>query len=192
MSLLEASKQNLTISSHFSQDYKIYVFTAWYINGKPNQKRLRDLLEKPEPMSDKYPQPSTLKTWIDNEFTAEAIFLDEQIAEELEKRLVSEKIEMLARHAEIAEKMQNEAWNWFESTQIVDEEGNKHLDLGNARTAITLLVEGLKIERESRGVAVISEKFAKMTDGELVDKLREFVTEVPEITTVEAMEVVDV
>ena len=189
MSLLEASKQNLTVSSHFSQDYKIYVFSTWYANGKPNANKLHPMLEKPEPESDKYPQPSTLKTWINDSFIAEAIFLDEQIAQELEKRLVSEKIEMLSRHAVIGKKMQDEAWVYFDGKR--DEEGL--LDLGNARTAITLLVEGLRIERESRGTPVIAEKFSKLTDEELVGKLKEYIADTPEvIDMMEPVEIIDV
>jgi len=187
MSLLEGSKQNLTISSHFSQDYKIYVFTTWYINGKPNQKKLKDLLEEPEPSTKQFPQPSTLKTWIDNEFTAEAIFLDEQIAQELERRLVSEKVEMLGRHAKTGQKMQNIALEWFEGNK--DEDGM--VDLGNARTAITMLVEGMKTEKESRGTVIVAEKFAKMTDEQLVDKLKELVNDAPEIITIEPVEIID-
>jgi len=189
MSLLEASKQNLTVSSHFSQDYKIYVFSTWYANGKPFPKKLHSMLEKPEPESNKYPQPSTLKKWIDNEFIAQAIFLDEQIAQELEKRLVSEKIEMLARHAVIGKKMQEEAWIYFDGKR--DDEGL--LDLGNARTAITLLVEGLKTERESRGTPVISEKFSRLTDEELVGKLKEYIADTPEvIDMIEPVDITDV
>ena len=189
MSLLEASKQNLTVSSHFSQDYKIYVFSTWYANGKPFPKKLHAMLEKPEPESNKYPQPSTLNTWINNEFTAQAIFLDEQIAQELEKRLVSEKIEMLSRHAVIGKKMQDEAWIWFEGTKTDD----GHLDLGNARTAITLLVEGLKVERESRGTPIIAEKFSRLTDDELVGKLKEYIADTPEvIDMIEPVEIIDV
>ena len=66
MSLLEASKQNLTVSSHFSQDYKIYVFSTWYANGKPFPKKLHAMLEKPEPESNKYPQPKNFNTCIIN------------------------------------------------------------------------------------------------------------------------------
>ena len=187
MGVLKASEHNLTISSHFSQEYKIYVFSTWYAKGKPNAKNLQAMLEEPEPNSGKFPQPSTLKKWIDNEFIAQAIFLDEKVAQELENRLTSEKIEMLSRHAVIGEKMQDEAWLWFDGKR--DEDGL--LDLGNARTAITLLVEGLKIERESRGIAQIAEKFSKLTDAQLVDRLKELVIDAPRIVTIEAVDVID-
>ena len=191
MGVLKASEHNLTISSHFSQEYKIYVFSTWYANGKPNAKNLQAMLEEPEPNSGKFPQPTTLKKWIDNEFIAQAIFLDEKVALELENRLTSEKIEMLSRHAGIAEKMQEEAWVWFENTKKTTEDGKEYLDLGNARTAITLLVEGLKIERESRGIAQISEKFSRLTDNQLVDRLKELVMDAPRIVTIEAVDVID-
>jgi len=188
MSLIEASKQNLTISHNFPQDYKIYVFSTWYANGKVSPKKLHEMLEKPEPISGKFPQPSTLRTWIDNEFVAQAIFLDEKVALELERRLTSEKIEMLSRHAVIGEKMQKGALEWFENTKSDD----GTLDLGNARTAITLLVEGLKIERESKGTPQIAEKFSRMTDEQLVDKLKELVMDTSEIITIEPVQIIDV
>ena len=188
MGVLKSSEHSLTITSHFSQDYKIYVFSTWYANGKPNSKNLHAMLEEPEPNSGKFPQPSTLRTWIDNEFIAQAIFLDEKVAQELERRLTSEKIEMLSRHAVIGEKMQKGALEWFENTKADD----GTLDLGNARTAITLLVEGLKIERESKGTPQIAEKFSRMTDEQLVDKLKELVMDAPEIITIEPVQIIDV
>jgi len=182
MSLIEASKQNLTISSHFSQDYKIYVFSTWYANGKVSPKKLHEMLEKPEPISGKFPQPSTLRTWIDNEFIAQAIFLDEKVAQELENRLTSEKIEMLARHATIGKGMQETALGWLEENP----------DLGNARTAITMLVEGLKVERESKGTSQMAEKFSRLGDDQLIDKLKELVMDASEIITIEPVQIIDV
>ena len=187
MGVLKASEHNLTISSHFSQEYKIYVFSTWYAKGKPNAKNLQAMLEEPEPNSGKFPQPTTLKKWIDNEFIAQAIFLDEKVALELENRLTSEKIEMLSRHAVIGEKMQKGALDWFENTK--KEDGT--LDLGNARTAITLLVEGLKIERDSRGTSQIAEKFSKLTDDQLLDELRGIVMDIPRIIKIEPVDIID-
>ena len=96
---------------------------------------------------------------------------------------------MLSRHAVIGKKMQDEAWIWFEGTKTDD----GHLDLGNARTAITLLVEGLKVERESRGTPIIAEKFSRLTDDELVGKLKEYIADTPEvIDMIEPVEIIDV
>jgi len=181
MSLIESSKQKLLITSHFSPDYKIYVFSTWYACGKPNAKKLQGLLEKPEPESGKFPSPSILKIWIDNEFVAQAIFLDEKVALELENRLTSEKIEMLSRHATIGKGMQETAMSWLEDNP----------DLGNARTAITMLVEGLKVERESRGTSQMGEKFSKLRDDQLIDKLKELVMDASDIITIEPVQIID-
>lgn len=173
MSLIQEGDKKITTSSayKYSSDYKQKIFVLWYNSGKPSASRLFDLITEPESITGKFPSKSVLQKWISEEFTAEAIFLDEESSQEIEKRLVTDKVEMLLRHAKIGRGMQEKALSYLEEND----------DLGNARTAITLLVEGLKVERESTGV-VPAQKYSRMTDDELLEKLKEFTVKSPLIS----------
>jgi hypothetical protein len=148
----------------FSETYREAVFTIWYSKGKPNTKVLSNIIE-PDPILCTKPSSPVLYSWI-KKFREKAALLDTRVEEENNNRLVADKIAMLERHAAVGKKMQELGLNYLE----------EH-DVGGSRNAITLIVEGLRIERESVGAPRIAQRVMDMSDEELVQELRVLVKE---------------
>lgn len=81
---------------------------------------------------------------------------------------VAEKVEMNTRHANIAADMIGYGVAW-----LID-----HIDSLRPETAIKLIVEGVKIEKESRGIASALAKISKMGDDDLDDTISKLLAEV--------------
>lgn len=147
----------------FTQDYKMQIFTLWYNSGKPSAERLFSIIiteNIKEPLSGEIPTANTIKKWVGNEFEAKATFLDMEVMKSLEKSLVTNKIELLKRHAEIGKE--------------VYEMGLEHLKengLGNSRNALTAIIEGLRIEAENSGASVKFNELKDKTNEELWGEL---------------------
>ena len=158
------------LSSHsphtiqFPETYRETVFAVWYGKGKPAPKVLWDMIE-PDPLLGAKPSSALLRNWV-KKFREKASTLDIQVAEEANKKLVADKVAMLERHATVGRKMQNLGLEFLEEHGV-----------GGARNAITMLVEGLRIERESVGAPKIAQRIIDMSDEELFQELRVLVKE---------------
>lgn len=167
MPLLDDLQKDKTLPlSEFSEEYRTKIFTLWFKNSKPVAARLKNLIKEPDPLNGRFLSAGQLKTLINGEFSAKAAFLDEQVAKELERQLVTEKIEMLRDHAVAGREL------WEMGMEHLREKG-----LGNSRTAVTALIEGIKIEKESRGTPIELARIGKMTDEELLGTLQELVSD---------------
>jgi hypothetical protein len=148
----------------FPETYRETVFMVWYSKGKPRPKVLWNMIE-PDPMLGAKPSSTVLSEWLKN-FREKASSLDTKVAEEVNTKLVADKVAMLERHASVAREMQETGLEYL-----------KTHDLGGARNAITMVVEGLRIERESVGAPRIAQRVLDMSDDELVQELRVLVKE---------------
>ncbi len=110
------------------------------------------------------PTEGALREWV-KVWKEQASRLDLEVKAELEKRLVKEKVEMLYRHAELGQKMQKIGIDF-----LTDPE---HEDEITSSTAVRLLVAGVEIERESRGLPETLEKVMKQTDEKLIERIVE-------------------
>lgn len=163
-------------NKYFTEAYKQDLFVLWYNNQKPFSHVLVNMI--PDSWANGVrPSPETTRLWIDRIFKPQAEILDAQVARELEQRLVAEKVEMLSRHARIGQEMQDVAYNYLE----------KHKEELNTSSAVRLLVEGVRIERESRGIPQALEKMMDRSDEELLEEVKKLIGESP----VEIMEVLD-
>jgi hypothetical protein len=106
------------------------------------------------------PAEGTLRQWIKDSFEERAAVLDKQLANEIEGRLIQEKVEMLYRHGEIGRTMQNRALEKLETVEIEDLPTS---------AAVRLLVEGVRIERESVGLPQALEKMINSSDEDIMD-----------------------
>lgn len=147
----------------FSDDYKRKLFQLWYQKGKPSVPVLCNNI--PDDWGG-IPHVKTLSKWIHDDFVPMADRLDEEVEIQLRNRLVSEKLEMLARHAQLGMEMQNLAVEYLE----------KHKEDITSAAAVRLLVEGWRIERESRGIPTALEKLSKMSDDELLDEVKQLLS----------------
>ena len=159
---------NKPLRSQFTEHYKGEVFMAWYNAGKPNFRTLYNLL-KPDPTNDAIPSQIALQTWIKEDFVERAEELDRQVMEQVNAGLVAEKVEMLRRHADTGKEMHRMATEWLE------------INAGDltASTAIRLLVEGIRIEKESVGLPEALKKMMSMNDEDLLEEVQLMLSNAP-------------
>ena len=143
--------------------YKEDLFLLWYKKGKLGVKPFYNII--PASGTEWKPTRKTLARWISSEFLERARVLDDAVHKELQTRVVHEKVEMLERHAVLGEKMQEIGAKWLK-----DHEGDI-----TASVAVRLLVEGWRIERESRGIPEALEKYATMSDDELLSEIQDLI-----------------
>ena len=162
---IETDEDALSISQGrhtYTNDYKNIVFQVWYANGKPGGRRLRELIE-PDEINNIKPTVPLLYQWTVGEFKPKAIFMDEQVAKELETRMVAEKVKMLDRHAKTGVKMQDMAIEYIE----------EHKDEIRIPTALKMLVDGVEMERASRGIPQALEKMLNKSDDDILRAVQE-------------------
>lgn len=150
----------------FSEQYKAKIFQLWYKSSRPHAKALLNLIDIKDERLDEIPSVNILGRWIKTDFVNMAVPLDEEVANALQTKLVSDQIEMLIYQSEIARELYELGINFFREHGIKGE-----------RTALTAVVEGLKIERETRGAPVIAGSIRQMSDTELLDTLTGLVAE---------------
>lgn len=148
----------------FSDGYKLSVFQLWYRLGKCTPRMLYDNIED-DPITKERPTLNTLQTWVKSEFAERAEILDKQVELEIQGRLVEEKVAMLERHTKTALQMQAMAENYLQ-------EHSEDLKVPNA---VRLLVEGIRIESESRGIPQVLKKMINKSDEELLKELQAIV-----------------
>ena len=145
----------------YSETYKESVFWCWYRSGKPKAGKLHGMIE---PTPDRQiPGEMTLKRWIRDDFLNRAEALDITVSAVVKEKAITEKIEMLTRHAEIGNKMQDIAIEYLD----------EHKDKLNQNTAVRLLIEGIRIERESRGLPTMITQINEVTDEKLMAQIQE-------------------
>ena len=142
----------------FSKTYKESLFNLWYERGKPGQKFLWNMIREDD--DGNKPTHHTLQAWIAG-WRERAFMLDEQVSLQMDAQMVKEKVEMLNRHAETGVVMQEMGIEYLK----------EHKDELNANTAVRLLVEGINIEKDSRGIGTALKKMMNMEDSELVDEI---------------------
>jgi len=161
--------------TNFTREYKDDVFMIWYRAGKPSSNVFYGLV--PPDINGRKPARNMLKIWA-TEFQARAEPLDEAVKDRMSDLLVKEKVEMFNRHAEVAVELQERA---LEYLRKVDDK-----DLGS-NSAVRMLVEGIRIERISRGVPQILEKMSQMSDDDLLREAEKLLLRSP-ITEIEPLE----
>ena len=159
-----------------TQGYKDEVFYIWHSSGKPPSRNLHRMIPG-NPLSNDVPAATTLAKWIKNDFIPKAEKLDEAIWEAMQHRLTNEKIAMMDRHAKTGMVMQEMALNYLE-------ENSEKLRVSNA---IRLLIDGIRIERESAGIPRALEKMAKSSDEQLMKELESIIKD-SSITSIEPVE----
>ena len=94
-----------------------------------------------------------------------------ELIDEINQRVIAEKVEMLSRHTKLGQEMQDMALDYLK----------ENVDELSSPAAIRLLVEGIRIERESRGVPEALEKISKMSDEQLLSEVKKIVSQSPVI-----------
>lgn len=151
-------------SQWFSDDYKYQVFLLWYNKGRPSAQNTWNLI--PGSWGENKPTVATINGWIHSDkFKEQADALDVAISDEIESRMILEKVEMLSRHADLGLEMQDMAITFIR---------NKKDEL-TSNAAVRLLIEGIRIERESRGIPQALEKMIDKSDQELLEEVSKLI-----------------
>ena len=150
----------------YSDSYKNDLFLLWWKNQKPAVKRLWQMI--PEDWDGDKPVVGTIERWIREIFVSRAKRLDAELAREIEGRLVKEKVEMLHRHAEVGRKIQKQALDCLDSIDP---------SKLSSSSAVRLLVEGVRIERDSVGLPQALEKIINADDEELFNRIQKLTKE---------------
>lgn len=158
----------LTGKKSFPQNYRDDIFMIWYQAGKPGRAELRNIIQPMIGTSIK-PTEMELYGWITKEFAEKAKKLDDEMSTALTEHLVSERVAMLKRHSQMGTKMQQIAMTYLD----------EHKEDLNANSAVRLLVEGIRIERESAGIPEAISKMTNMTDTELLEELDKIIRKTP-------------
>lgn len=151
------------VKTPYTDEYKEKCFYAWYSAGRPVGLKLLEII--PEDAYGRRVTTIKLHEWRKFrgwEFRADE--LDAQVSLEVEKLAVREKVEMFQEHTEISQQLRQLGLQYF-----LDGDGNldpKKIDSSNV--ALRLIVQGIRIERESRGIADAIMKVSKLSDGKLM------------------------
>lgn len=157
--------------TEYSPAYVDAVFTAWYSAGKVSSRRLCTALPDPAKfgLANSRPSEAILTRWIRTKFLDRAAILDEQVNKHIQEKLIAEKVEMLQAHAVVAEELQMMGLTFFK----------EHPEKINAMVALRLIVEGIRIQRESVGIPRTLEKLAEKSDEELMKQIEEAILNSP-------------
>ena len=150
----------------YSESYKELCFQAWYASGRPAGKSLVSFLPVDE--FGRKPQPAKVAGWRDiGGWHGRADELDRQGSKEMETYAIEKKVEMFKRHADVARQLTEKGLDWLGT-----HEPDKSAD------AIRLVVEGIRIEKESVGVPDALLKIAAMNDQEITEVIGQYLNRV--------------
>lgn len=154
----------------YASDYKDAVFYTWYNKGRCGIKVLAGYINRDE--NGRLPSIQILSKW-KNDFNWEerANQLDIEVKAKVDGEVVAEKAEMLQRHALLGRRMQDIALEYLE----------EHQDELKSNNAVRLLVEGVRIERESLGLPSIISEIVKTSDEDLLKSIVDLLGDVDDL-----------
>jgi hypothetical protein len=139
----------------FSHAYKEQVYAVWYSQGRPSANRLHALIQPDE--GGDVPEPNTIVKWRTLEgWDDRADTTDIKISEKTDRQLVVMRMNMMRRHAEKAENIQQKAYE-----QIMD------AGFDSSASAVSALFKAFDEEKKSRGMETALIKVFDMSDTEL-------------------------
>lgn len=147
--------QKSRLVQDFSLEYKERLFMLWYQKSKPTHRKMYTTMPGNE--DDIKPSQTTLGKWIEM-WKERAQVMDEQVRQDLDDMMTAEKVKMLARHAVVGVEMQDRA------LEVLRDPDTKI----NSSTAVRLLVEGVEMERASRGVSTALQKVMDTSEEDLL------------------------
>ena len=115
------------------------------------------------------PTVGTLNVWVADMFIPRGREMDLEVQHSLNEALIQTKVEMLTRHIETGKRMQTLSLDYLEA----------HKEELTASAAVRLLVEGLRVERESAGIPGALAKLTEKSDEELMKELEAYIQDSP-------------
>lgn len=167
MAISDSKEREVTTRQDgWSEEYKFKIFNLWYTSGKPGPAMLVQMVDEDDPMTDQRPNQHIITNWIYRDFVKMAMPIDDDVSKALQKQLVADKLEVMEYQAGMARELYDMGMDWL-----------REKGLGNSRTALTAVVQGMQIERETRGAPQILGNIAKLNDQELLNVFMELADE---------------
>lgn len=157
-----------TTNINYDPSFKEDIFQLWLAKGRPGGQVLQKLIKNSDNF-DPIPAINTLQKWVTEVYKPRAALLDEEIKRQLDEQVVKEKVAMMKRHAELGGKMQDMALQFLEENE----------DELTGSSAVRLLVEGVRIERQSRGIPEAIENIVEASDEKLMEELHKIMDKAP-------------
>lgn len=142
----------------FDDNYRESCFQIWYSAGCPTLQKTQELL--PKLADGTVPSYETLSRWMDQDWKLRADSINAQAQELAEANLIQQKAEMLIQQAERGRKLQVMGIDYLEKENF-----------DSSSSAVSAVINGAKLEQESRGISALLLKMAKMSDGELQQEI---------------------
>jgi len=152
------------IIKRFSRHYQDELFLLWYAEGKPTSSRFHHII--PPDVSGEKPTLSTIKRWMNyGKWRKRAETIDEEVKQQIEAHAIAEKVEMLTRHAKVGKQLQEDGAEYLKD----------HLDELTPSTAVRMIIEGVRIEQNSRGIGTAFKEMVEMSDEDLTTKIEDLI-----------------
>jgi hypothetical protein len=154
--LIEPTKRR-ELFSHYSDEYKQIAFQIWYSNNRPVPSKLLELL--PEDEMHRRPDVGWVGKWI-------ALWGEDADRLDIEVKRVTD-IDLVGQRADMLKKQAN-------SGRTLQDMGMSYLlehGFDKAADALRAVVEGVRVERESRGLGEALDRIFKMDDEALRKEL---------------------
>jgi hypothetical protein len=145
----------------FSQNYKESLFILYYEKGRPPIRAFWNYI--PDDENGEKPSIMALRTWANDTWIQRADINDEKVREQINAKMIGEKTEMLSRHASVGETMQGMALKYLDD----------HKEDLSVSASVRMLVEGVRIERDSRGIGTAFRSMLKSSDEELLSDIEQ-------------------
>lgn len=152
----------------YSEEYKQIIKQEWYKQGRPGSKKLLQYLpvdehgRKPNPLViDRFRKEGWWDVWADE--------MDSQVMMAVEDTIITEKANMLKRHAQVGWTMIDKGMEFLVSGTF-----------DSSSSAVAAIKAGVEIERISRGVGEMLVKMAQMDNGAITQEIIKLVNRASE------------
>lgn len=147
---------NTTIRTMAYDDtYRELCFIAWYKAGRPNGMKLLSVL--PDDSNSRKPTLQLLTEWRNKySWDTRGDVLDTEVARQIEKKAIEEKVEMFNRHAKMGRELQDQGMAFFDAHPIEKD-----------ATALKAIISGVEMEKASRGLPDALMQVSKLQDEDL-------------------------
>lgn len=142
----------------YTTEYQDTCFALWYKAGKPvSIEKILTII--PEDYQGRRPFKALLYKWV-QDWKLRGDALDAEASNILDKDLIGERVAMLERQAQIGVQLQQMGEKYFLDN-----------DLNDPAVALRAIVQGVNIERNSRGLSVALQRISSMSDEALQTEL---------------------
>jgi hypothetical protein len=148
-------RNDTKIAEFYSELYKQKAFDVWFLNGRPTDSNLYELLS-PDEQGNKPSYPTLVRWRKDFDWESRADILDAQAIQKHDDALIQKKVEMLTRHYNDAVSLATKA--------------KEHLMMDgfdSSAAAVNAYFRGTEEQRNVEGLGELLNKLGKMTNEQI-------------------------